>query len=499
MIWAFDDRAGLARIESLADVVAHRDDRVGSVVLDLLPAHVAHRRQRHGGGAERRRDRHGVARVQARTALGLDADEPSGRNIETVLGLLDRLDVQSGQLGGRLLERRIGRELGHRDHGAGARSEPPARSACGDREREHHDHRPPAARVSAPGLHPQPFGVAARRDLRGGDRTRSGQHARGARRIHRWGQERGLAVDVVVGIARGRRRGMPAGRQGSDPEVVLDLAQSLEHGLRVGGALVRCALGRPQYELVELLGHGGILEARPRHLLGRVLIRDLHRLFALVRLLAREHLVQHDAQRVDVGARVGGALRDELGREVGDGAEQLLARGRVRARRARESEVADLDAPVLGQQHVLGLHIAVDEARSVRRGEPRENGMHHRDGLVDRQALGVIEQIAQRRARKVLHDEVGDVAVLALVEDADDVRVAQPGRGAGLLDEPRLEPVVVAQVVVHHLEGDAPLQPQIGRKVHRRHSAARDSAAHPVSAIDEPPHERVGDRTRGHP
>jgi hypothetical protein len=44
-----------------------------------------------------------------------------------------------------------------------------------------------------------------------------------------------------------------------------------------------------------------------------VLVGDLHGLLALVRLLADEHLVEHDAERVDVAAGVGGAAGDELG------------------------------------------------------------------------------------------------------------------------------------------------------------------------------------------
>ena len=99
---------------------------------------------------------------------------------------------------------------------------------------------------------------------------------------------------------------------------------------------------------------------------------------------------------------------------------------------------------------------------------------------------------------QVLHDQVGHVAVLALVEDVDDVRIGQPRGGPRLLDEPALEHGVVAEVPVHDLEGDPALEPQVGRDVHGRHAAARDARAHPVSAVDQTADQRVGLLTRAH-
>ena len=48
--------------------------------------------------------------------------------------------------------------------------------------------------------------------------------------------------------------------------------------------------------VVELLRDAGVLHTGPGHRVGRVLEGDLHRLLALVGLLAGEHLVEHDAQ-----------------------------------------------------------------------------------------------------------------------------------------------------------------------------------------------------------
>ena len=113
-----------------------------------------------------------------------------------------------------------------------------------------------------------------------------------------------------------------------------------------------------------------------------MLVGDLHRLLALERLLAGEHLVHHDADRVDVAAGVGDAAGHEFGGEVGDRAEQGGAGRGVRAGRAGEAEVADLDAPVVGEQHVLGLEVAVHDAGLVRGREAGEHGLGDVDRLL---------------------------------------------------------------------------------------------------------------------
>ena len=170
----------------------------------------------------------------------------------------------------------------------------------------------------------------------------------------------------------------------------------------------------------------------------------------------------------------------------------------VGRRRSRESEVADLDAAVFGEQDVLGLDIAMHDPGAVRCGETREDRVHDRDRLRHRESALLTEEFAQGDTGKVLHDQIGHVAVLALVEDVDHMRVGEPGRRPCLLDEPTLEHGVVAQVAVHHLERDASLEPEVGGHVHGRHASARDARAHPVSAVDQTSDQRVGLLTRAH-
>ena len=229
-----------------------------------------------------------------------------------------------------------------------------------------------------------------------------------------------------------------------------------------------------------------------------MLVGDLHRLLALIGLLADEHLVQHDAEGVDVAAGIGRAARDELGSEVGDRAEQHLPRRGVGARGAREAEVADLDTAVFGEQHVLGLDVAVHDAGAVRGREARQHGIHDRDRLGDRQPALLAQQVAQRDAGEVLHDEVGHLAVLALVEHVHDVRIGQARRRARLLDEAALEHRVVGEVAVHDLERDAALESQVGRDVDGGHAATGDAGTNAVPAVDQTADQRVRLLARAH-
>ena len=65
---------------------------------------------------------------------------------------------------------------------------------------------------------------------------------------------------------------------------------------------------------------------------------------ALERRRAGQALVEHAAERVDVGARVDGAALDLLGRDVGDRARRSAVAGQARDRRGvpREAEVAEV-------------------------------------------------------------------------------------------------------------------------------------------------------------
>ena len=102
--------------------------------------------------------------------------------------------------------------------------------------------------------------------------------------------------------------------------------------------------------------------------------------------------------------------------------------------RARDAEVGDLDGAALAEEDVLRLDVAVDEAALVRERQP----VRDRDGELDRapqrQRARADDQVLEVLALDELEDDVLAPAVLAAVDDGDDVRVRE------LRDRARLVP-----------------------------------------------------------
>ncbi len=83
--------------------------------------------------------------------------------------------------------------------------------------------------------------------------------------------------------------------------------------------------------------------------------------------LARQRLVHHDAERVDVRARLDLGADALLRRHVLGRAQRVARlRQRLRGRKLAHAEVEDLRDAVLAQKDVAGLEVAVDDPLLVR-------------------------------------------------------------------------------------------------------------------------------------
>ena len=281
----------------------------------------------------------------------------------------------------------------------------------------------------------------------------------------------------------GRRR---CGR-GSGREAQADLVEAAHELPAVAGAEVRVPAGGPQDQVIQG-GRDAVRQLRGhRHGLVDVLVGHRQRRIRGVRLLAGEHLEQHDARGVDIRPRVRNTLGYLLRRQVGGRADQHAGLGMAGAREhPGQAEVRDLDVVSFGQQDVLRLDIPVGQPGGVRGAEAAQHALHDVQGLAGAEAALLVQQVAQRAAGYILHGQVERAPVGALVVHADHVGVRKAGHRAGLAHEAADEILVVGQFRMHDLERHGAVQPGIGAQIDGGHPARGNKGLNPVPAIQEP-------------
>ena len=228
----------------------------------------------------------------------------------------------------------------------------------------------------------------------------------------------------------------------------------------------------------------------------RVLVDDRHRRRRDKRLLPGQHLVEDDAQAVDVAALVDIAAVALFRAHVVRRAEYLAGRRDlgVELDLLGEAEVDQHDRAVDAQHDVSGLQIAVQDTDGMDRSERLAHLPQHVPGVRDIEPAP--DARAQVAGRKILHGDVGVVVGHAQVVDAHDVRVGDPGDDLVFLEE-AIEGVVLLVGPVRHLpenlEDDQPADLLAFRQIDRRQrrtgqgaDAARtldDGRPEPVGAL----------------
>ena len=219
-----------------------------------------------------------------------------------------------------------------------------------------------------------------------------------------------------------------------------------------------------------------------------VFVGDGDRRFRLERRHACEHLVEHHAQRVEVGAAVECLALGLLGGEVGGGAHDrtVLGEGGVATtdEGGGDAEVGDLHVAAVGDEDVAELDVAVDETCGV--GGAQRAGDVGRDlgGTIGMQWPGGAQNVGHRPTRHVLHHDVVGAALLPPVIDADDVGVVEVCRSLSLATEPLDEVGVVREFGEEHLERNLTAKETITREVDVGHAATGDVAKQFVSAVE---------------
>ena len=203
-------------------------------------------------------------------------------------------------------------------------------------------------------------------------------------------------------------------------------------------ALVGVLLQAVLDDEVERLRDARIGLRRQRRLVAQDRAQQLGRARALEGAVAGEHLVEHGPQGEDVRPVVGHLAAGLLRGQVADRADhragvRRAGGGRRAAQVARageqrilpgEAEVEDLDAPVVEEEQVLGLDVAVHDALLVRRGEALRHARRVLGGLAHAERP-LAQPRAHRLALEQLRHHEEPLALLPGVVDRDDVGVRE--------------------------------------------------------------------------
>lgn len=175
----------------------------------------------------------------------------------------------------------------------------------------------------------------------------------------------------------------------------------------------------------------------------------------------RDHLVAEHAHRVDVRARRGRGTGGLLGSEVLRGTHDLAGDGQVLGgvrEDLGDAEIGELHPSVGHDQHVRGLHVAMDDAAVVGRGERGQHLAGHVGRLGERQRPATAQDLSQRRTLDQLHHQVRTVGILSRIEERDRVGMREAGQRMHLAGEAR-PGRGVGEVAPEPLQRDETTQP----------------------------------------
>ena len=322
--------------------------------------------------------------------------------------------------------------------------------------------------------------------------------ARGRRRVGRWWRG-----GVGGWVERARDRRVTRVRWAPRPHAAERRLERLEHVDHRGEPIV----GR----FVQATHHDALDRARQRRDPPRgrgrrgveVELAQGEHVVALERGLADQHLKQHAAERVDIGACVDLRAAELLGRHVHRRAQDCPGRGGRQLDAVDElgdPEIDDLGALAPGdlvigdQEDVGGLEIAVQDADRVSRGHGARDLPRHPQRRHHGERPVVVDRVAEGLAVQQLHDDVGSAIVgEAEVEDLDDPGVIDRGGGPRLGEEAIDEVGLRRHPRRHDLDRRAALDQQVFTDVHRAHAAGGDLARDAVLTDDR------SDRDGAHP
>ncbi len=193
----------------------------------------------------------------------------------------------------------------------------------------------------------------------------------------------------------------------------------------------------------------------------------------------REHLREDHPRGEEVRALVHLGSSHLLGGHVARGAHDRARRGHVGLGRGvlpapggvgpGQAEIQDLEDAVRREEQVLGLDVPVDDALLV----GRRKAPDHLDGQADGRLGGHgpgRQAVLEGLPLQELGDGVGGAVRRGVVEDGQDVGVAEGGHGPGLVLESGATVRAAGELLGQDLDGDLAAQPLVLRPVHLPHA-----------------------------
>jgi len=241
----------------------------------------------------------------------------------------------------------------------------------------------------------------------------------------------------------------------------------LDAGLDFGGAveaLFPLLLQRVEDDVIDARVHGALSRGRCEAADGQ---------------LAREHLIEDHAQRIDVRALVHILRMLQLfGRHVVGRAHGVAAGSEGKlfpglAHQLGDAEVRDLHPAARVEQDILRLDVAVQDAFVMGELERLTNLRHQHHGLL-RGEPARLHRLAQVHAVNELHQQKEEPARLAEVIDRDDIRVVEPGQNPGLAVEAFGECGIGGQRLRQELERNQAVEPRLAGLEDDAHAALAD-------------------------
>ncbi len=292
--------------------------------------------------------------------------------------------------------------------------------------------------------------------------------------------EGGVEEDAAGGFGM---RATPVGGFGAVGEADLVLVFEVVGELVGGGvAVAGFAFEGAVEDLLQLRGDGGFGLHGRLGVADEAGVHDGEGVGAGEGELAGEHLVEHDAEGVDVAAGVAALAFDLLGGDVVGRAHALREVGVGEAARAGvggDAEVDEADAIGVVDHDVFGLEVAVDDAVGVDVFERVGDAEGEFGGALGRELAELVEDAAEELAFDPLHDHVG-LRLAGGGEDLHDAGVVEAGADVGFALEALVGGGVALDAGVGHLDGDLCAGDEVGGAEDGGHAAGGDEAVEPV-------------------